>query len=95
MTANATLSKQLALALYLVLTPLISLAIALFAPLPLMSIALLLLLVPSTAAILITLITEGGKGAAGLLKKIVQWRIDLKWYAITLALSLGIIPVTP
>jgi len=91
MNINATFIQRIALPIYLILTPLISLAIALFLPVPVLVIALLLLLVPSTLAILLTGLAEGRKSLADLLKKLFQWRIGLRWYAIALGLPSGII----
>jgi membrane protease YdiL (CAAX protease family) len=91
MNTNSTFLKRNSLTIYLILTPLISLAIALFLPLPIFIIALLLLLVPSGLAILFAAIGDGRKGVVELLKKLIQWRISLKWYAVTLGLAVGII----
>jgi membrane protease YdiL (CAAX protease family) len=91
MNTKSTFFKRHSLTLYLILTPLISLVIALFLPLPTVAIALLLLLVPSTLAVLLTALAEGREGVAVLLKKLFQWRVSLKWYAVALALPIGII----
>ena len=91
MNTNPTFIQRYALPLYLILTPLISLAIALFLPIPIVAIALLLLLVPSALAILLTALAEGGKSVSELLKKLFQWKISFKWYAVALAMPIGII----
>ena len=91
MNTNSTFIQRYSLPIYLILTPLISLAIALFLPIPILAIALLLLLVPSTLAILLTALTEGGKGVSELLKKLFQWRISSKWYIVALAMPIGIV----
>jgi len=91
MNTNATFIQRIALPIYLILTPLISLAIALFLPVPVIVIALLLLLVPSTLAILLTGLAEGRKSLADLLKKLINWRIGFKWYAVALCFPVGII----
>jgi membrane protease YdiL (CAAX protease family) len=83
--------ERYSLPAYLILTPLISLAIALFLPLPTVVIALLLILVPATMAILFTALAEGRKDVAELLKKLFQWRAGLKWYVVALGLPVGII----
>ncbi len=83
--------SQTALIAYLILTPLISLAIALFLPLPTVAIALLVVLVPVVMAILLTALAEGGKNLGALLKKLFQWRIGLKWYAVALGMPMGVI----
>lgn len=91
MNAQSTFFERYSLPLFLTLTPLISLAIALFLPLPTALIALLLLLVPSTLAVLFTALAEGGKSAAMLLKKLFQWRMGLQWYIVALVLPVGMI----
>lgn len=91
MDTNTSFIQRYSLPIYLILAPLISLAMALFLPLPTVVIALLLLLVPSTLAILLTALAEGRKGLAGLLKKLFQWRTGLKWYVIALLLPVGYI----
>lgn len=91
MNRKPILSERQALTIYLILTPLISLAIALFLPLPVIGIALLMLLIPSTLAILLTALAEGRKSLGELLKKLFKWRINLKWYAVALVLPFGII----
>jgi len=91
MNTNTTFIERYALPTYLILTPMISLSIALFLPVPLIVIALFLLLVPSTLAILLTALGEGRKSLANLLKKLFQWRISLKWYAVSLGVPVGII----
>jgi membrane protease YdiL (CAAX protease family) len=42
-------------------------------------------------AILLTTLAEGSKSVAGLLRKLFQWRIDLRWYVVALAMPVGII----
>jgi len=91
MNTNSKFIQPYSLPIYLILTPLISLSIALFLPVPVIVIALFLLLVPSTLAILLTMLGEGRKSLADLLKKLFQWRIGLKWYAVSLGLPAGII----
>ena len=54
MTADPTFVERLSLPLFLILTPMISLGIALFLPLPTVVITLLMILVPATLAILLT-----------------------------------------
>ena len=91
MNTNSPTLKRHSLTIYLILTPLISLAIAFFLPLPVEIIALLLLLIPTGMAILMTAIAEGRSGVAALLKKLLQWRISLKWYIVTLGMPIGIV----
>lgn len=78
--------QRSALLAYLILTPLLSLAIALLLPLPVAAIALLMLLVPSTLALVLTALAEGGQAAAALLKKLFQWQIGFRWYLVALVL---------
>ncbi len=91
MNAQSTSTARYALTAYLILTPLISLAIALFLPIPPVAIALILILVAAIMGILMAAITEGGRGVADLLKKLLQWRVNLKWYAAALGLPAGIV----
>jgi membrane protease YdiL (CAAX protease family) len=90
MNAQSTSTARYALSAYLILTPLISLAIALFLPIPPVAIALILILVAAIMGILMAAITEGGRGVADLLKKLLQWRVNLKWYAAALGLPAAI-----
>ena len=76
---------------FLILTPLLSLGIALFLPLPVEIIALLMVLIPVTLPILLTALAEGGKGVAELFKKLFRWRVSLKWYALAAGTPLAII----
>ncbi|RPI91167.1 MAG: CPBP family intramembrane metalloprotease [Chloroflexi bacterium] len=91
MKKTSTLREQYALTAFLILTPFIGLAIALFLPLPPEFIALLTLLTISTMAVLVTALAEGRQGVSDLLKKIFQWRISFKWYLIALLMPVGII----
>jgi len=91
MNTKSPMMERYSLPAYLILIPLISLAIAFLLPLPTVVIALLLILVPTTMAILFTALAEGGESVAALLKKLFQWRIGLKWYAVALGLPVGII----
>jgi len=91
MNENLTFIQRYALPIYLILIPLISNAIALFLPMPTVAIALLLVLIPIITAILLTGLAEGRQSLTTLLKKLFQWRISLKWYAVALGLPSGII----
>jgi membrane protease YdiL (CAAX protease family) len=75
---------------FLILTPLISIAIALFSPLPPELIALTMACVPAILAILLTGITGGGNGIAALLQKLLQWRTGFKWYVLAVMIPLAI-----
>ena len=91
MNRKPSISERSALYAYLILTPLISLAVALFLPLPVIGIALLMLLIPSTLAVLFATLAEGRKGMSELLWKLFQWNASLKWYVVALALPAVII----
>jgi len=88
MNTNPTFIQRYALPLYLILTPLLSLALPLFLPLPTELVPLMMVFVPAIMAVLLTSLGEGRKGVVALLKKPFQWRIGFKWYAITLGLAL-------
>jgi membrane protease YdiL (CAAX protease family) len=90
MNTNSTFIERHALTLYLILTPLISLAIPLFLPLPPEIIPLMMIFVPAILAIFLVALTDGRKGAGALLKKLFQWRIGFKWYAIVIGLAFGL-----
>jgi membrane protease YdiL (CAAX protease family) len=91
MNSNTTSIERYELPMYLILTPLISLAIAFFLPIPTEVIALLMVFVPVLMALLLSALAEGGRGVTELLKKLFQWRISFKWYVITLLMPVGII----
>lgn len=90
MNTNSTFIERYSLPIYLLLTPLISLAIALFLPVPPEIIALTMAVVPTVMAILLIGITRGRKKVVAHLRKLVQWRTGFKWYVIALVLPLGI-----
>lgn len=91
MKTNSTLIARYSLPAFIVLTPLISNAVALFLPIPTTSIALLIILIPVIMAILLTALAEGRQSLTTLLKKLIQWRISLKWYAVAMLMPAGII----
>jgi hypothetical protein len=74
---------------FLILTPLLSLAIPAFLSLPSEVVPLILIFIPAILAILFTAMTEGYKGVGVLLRKLTQWRIGLRWYLIAFGLALG------
>jgi len=90
MNTNPTFIERYALPIFLILTPLISLAIPFYLSLPTELVPLLMIFVPAFMAVLLTSLGEGRKGLAALLKKPFQWQIGFKWYAITLGLALGL-----
>ena len=88
MKTKSILSEEYALAAFLILTPLISLAIP-FLSLPSEVVPLLLIFIPAILAIFFTAMSEGYKGVGVLLKKLTQWRIGFQWYLIAFGLALG------
>lgn len=90
MNVKSNSTERYALIVYLILTPLISLVVALFLPIPPVAIALILILVAAAMGILMAAITEGGRGVADLLKMLLRWRVNFKWYAVALGLPVGI-----
>jgi membrane protease YdiL (CAAX protease family) len=87
---NSTFLQRYSLSIFLILTPLISLAIPLLVPLSTALIALLLILVPASMAILLTGLAEGRKSLAALLKKLFQWQAGLNGYALALGIPLSV-----
>jgi membrane protease YdiL (CAAX protease family) len=90
MKTKPTFIERHSLLLFLTLTPLLSLAIPLFLSLPTELVPLILIFIPALMAVVLTSFSEGRKGVVALLKKLLQWRIGFKWYAITLGLALGL-----
>src|ERR671920_1924408 len=45
---------------------------------------------PFLAALLVLGVTEGRSGVVGLLRRMVRWRVGLRWYAVALLLPIGI-----
>lgn len=45
---------------------------------------------PTVAALIVTGVTEGRAGVARLLKRLIQWRVRLRWYLVALAINLVI-----
>jgi uncharacterized protein len=72
---------------FLISTPLISLAVPAFLPLPSQAVPLILVFIPAIIAVLLTAFSEGRKGVRILLKKLIQWRIGLKWYLTAFGLA--------
>jgi len=90
MNTKSTFLEHYALPLFIILTPLISLAIPLFLHVPPEIVPLMMVLVPALIAIVLTTLTDGRKGVGVLLKKLFQWRIGFKWYAIVFGLAFGL-----
>jgi membrane protease YdiL (CAAX protease family) len=89
MNTNPTFIQQYSHPVFLILTPLVGVSIALFFPLPAV-VVFIVALVPALMAILLLALTEGRKGVSALLRKLILWRIGLKWVAVALLLPLGI-----
>jgi len=58
-------------------------------PVPREVLPFLIVLVPALVSIALARVTDGRGGIRALLGKLVQWRVSLKWVAITLALALA------
>jgi len=82
--------ERYSLPTFLILTPLLSLAIPLFLKLPTELVPLIMIFIPALMAILLTSLSEGRKGVIALLQKLIQWRIPLKWLVISLGLAFGL-----
>src|SRR5262245_56319006 len=52
--------------------------------------ALLALFGPTLAAILVTAFTEGKAGVSALLRRVVQWRVGLVWYAVAVGVPFAV-----
>jgi membrane protease YdiL (CAAX protease family) len=83
-------SKRVSLPAFLILTPLLSLAIPFFLPLPMEITPLVMVFVPALMAIILAALTEGKRGVGALFNKLFQWRIGFKWYALTIGLAFGV-----
>lgn len=90
MNKKSTFFERYSLPLFLILTPLISLSIPLYLPLPPAAVPLMMVFVPALLAILLTALTDGGKDVGALLKKLFQWQNGIKWYVIVIALAFGL-----
>ena len=89
MKTNSTSTENILLITFLVITPLISLAIPAFLSPPAEVTPLILVFVPALLAIIFTAFTDGSRGVMGLLKKPFQWQVDFKWYIIALGMAVG------
>src|SRR5215204_752248 len=45
---------------------------------------------PFLAALVVLAITQGKSGIGGLLRRMVRWRVEIRWYAVALLLPVGI-----
>jgi membrane protease YdiL (CAAX protease family) len=97
MNQSASIINRYSLVLFFGLTILLSFALT-----PVLSYAvkmqilppdiesLLVVFVPSVLAILLAGMIGARKAVAGLLKKLVQWRVGFKWYAVALVVALAV-----
>jgi membrane protease YdiL (CAAX protease family) len=88
MQPNPTPIQRYALPAYLILTPLISIAIPLLLPGSVELAVLLMLLVPSLLAIVLAAMAEGRPGVATLLGKLFKWRVSATGYAVGLPIAI-------
>jgi membrane protease YdiL (CAAX protease family) len=87
MNQPASAIERYALVLFCAATILLSFGIA-FLPMPAEVKPFLIVLVPAVMALLLSALTGGRQGVAALLKKLTQWGVGFKWYAIALGLGL-------
>ena len=87
---NTTLIERHSLHMFLILTPLLSLAIPLFLSLPPEIVPLVIAIIPTIMAILLTAMTAGRKGIGALLKKLFQGRVGIKWYLTALGVAFAL-----
>lgn len=90
MNITTTLIERYSLPAFLILTPLLSLAIPLFLFLPPEITPLMIAILPALLATILTALTQGRTGVRALWKKPFQWRVGIKWYVIALGLALGL-----
>ncbi len=87
MKANSSSFENYSWLIFAVLTILLSFGIALL-PIPGELVPILIVFVPTVMAIFLTGISQGRSGVTALIRKLFQWRVSLKWYAIVLILAL-------
>jgi membrane protease YdiL (CAAX protease family) len=81
--------KHYALAIFCGLTFLLTFTVT-FLPVPDELVPVVIVFIPAFMAIGLTALSEGKTGVRSLLAKLAQWRINLKWVLIALALALVI-----
>lgn len=89
MKTSATMIERASLLVFLILTPVLSLAIPAFLSLPPEAVPLILIFIPAVLAILLTALAEGRRGMGVLGWKLAPRWIDFKWYLIAFGLGLG------
>jgi membrane protease YdiL (CAAX protease family) len=87
MTTKSGLQEWHALLAFLVLTVLLTVAINLL-PLPPEIVPMLMVLTPAALAVILTAAESSGSGVRALLRKLLEWKINWKWYLIMLGLAL-------
>ncbi len=90
MRSHSNLIEQHSLLIFLALTPLISLAMPLFLPLPAAVIPLLMVFVPAFLAITLAALSGGRKEVGELWRRLFRRRIGFRWYATAVLLALGL-----
>ncbi len=91
MQPNLTPIQRYALPAYLILTPLISIAIPLLVPGSVELAVLLMLLVPALMAMILTVAADGWPALAGLLGMLFHWRAGLAGYGLALGLPVIVV----
>lgn len=87
MSAHAGWITKYSLPAFLVLTILLTVLVNLL-PLPPDGVPLLMVLMPALVAFSLAALSDGRAGIKALLRKLFEWRLDLKWYAIMFGLAL-------
>jgi membrane protease YdiL (CAAX protease family) len=88
MSTNTNSINKYALPLFLILTPLLGNAIALFSGLPVEVIVLTAAFIPAVLAVVLVGLGDGRKALGSLLRKPFQGRVPFKWYIVALGLPL-------
>ena len=89
MNTKSDFIERYSLPTFLILTPLLSLAIPLFLELPTELVPLIMIFIPALMAILLTSLSEGRKGVIALLQKFLQWRMACHFPGIGFWLAIG------
>jgi membrane protease YdiL (CAAX protease family) len=88
MTTSSTTTERKMLIVFIGVTIVLSFGIP-FLPQLVPVAPYLMVLIPAILALLLTGITMGGKGVLGLIGKVFDGRVGIKWYIITLGLALS------
>lgn len=87
---NTTLAQRFSLPAFLILVPLLSLAMPLLIPLPTEITPLALVFVPALLAVILAALAGGRSAVGALLNKLFQWRVGFKWAILAIGLALGV-----